>query len=773
MPGPTPPDARTGHPVGPYIGARLTRREDGDLLTGRARTVADLRARDLVEAGVAGPGVPLELAFVRSRCAHGVLRGVDLTAARATPGVSGAWAAADLPDLPTIGEPGRDRSGEPTGTPMDWPALATDRVRYPGQPLAAVAAGRRAEAEDGARAAVPAIEVLSPVLDARTATGPGAPALFQGRSNVVAEVELGAAAESTFARAPVVVEGDFRQPRLLPTSLEARALLAAPTPDGGLLVWASHQAQHNLRNALAGALGLATERVRVIVPATGGAFGAKSQLYPEYLVVTALALRLGRPVRWVEDRAEAMLAATRGRGQRQHTRLAADRQGRLLAYELLVEADVGGYPQTGAMVPVMTANMATGAYRTPAVHAVARSVLTTAAPTSAYRGAGRPEAAYAIERTVDILARRLGLDPAELRRRNHLQPGQFPYDTPTGRRYDSGDYPAALDAALAEIGYQALRREQAERRSRGGRPLGVGVATYVERSGAGAGSDEHGSVEACPDGGVLARVGSTSTGQGHATAFAQLLASALDVPPDTVQLLHNDTAQVPYGFGTFGSRSMQVGGNALWAAAEALVERARHRFAQQCAAPVSTVGYRAGVLRCGSRTATLAELAATAPLRADARPGLPQAFPFGAYAAAVEVDPELGTVSVLRVVAVDDYGVVVNPLIVDGQGHGSIAQGLGQVLFEEASTDEDGVPAQRTLLDYLLPTAADMPALALLETCTPNPNVPHGAKGAGEAGCIGVPPAVVNAVCDAIDVDHVDLPLTPEAVWRALSGARA
>jgi carbon-monoxide dehydrogenase large subunit len=750
------------------IGGRVPRREDADLLTGRARTVADLDV----------PGT-LELAFVRSPVAHGRLRDVDVSAAGAVPGVRGAWSAARLPGLPQTPVPPPSR-GALAG--RDYPALAADRVRYVGQPVAVVAADRRSHAEDGARAVALDVEPLPVVVDARDAVAEGAPQLWDGMDDVaqvhvagggsVGDADAGDDLTDVFAAAPVVVEGRFRQQRVLPTSLEGRALLVRPEDDGGVTVWISHQAPHSLRSALAGAFGWPEERVRVVVPATGGAFGAKSQAYPEYVVAVAVARVTGRPVRWVEDRIEAMTAATRGRGQWQSTRLAADADGRLLGYELDVLADVGAYPHPGAMVPMMTVAMSTGAYRTPRVSARARCVLSNVPPTSAYRGAGRPEAAYAIERSMDLLARRLGMDPAELRRRNFVE--EFPYATPTGRTYDSGAYAAALDVALAEVGYADVRAEQARRRRDGGAPLGVGLATYVERSGATPFSFEYGAVEACPDGTVVARTGSQSTGQGHLTSFAQVVADALELDLDRVGIVQGDTAEVPDGFGSFGSRSVQVGGGALWRAAERLVSEARRRFAVHRGAADDEVSYAGGTLSApGHEPMTLAELAAaTGTLTGEDRFAPPQAFPFGAYAAVVEVDPDLGTVSVQRLVAVDDYGVVVNPLIVDGQGYGSVAQGLGQALTEEAVTRPDGSPAATSLLDHLLPTAADVPPVTLAETETPNPNQPFGAKGAGEAGCIGVPPAVVNAVCDALDVDSVDMPLTPEAVWRAMRRAQ-
>ena len=748
-----------------HIGDRVQRREDADLLTGRARTVADLDV----------PGT-LELAFVRSEVAHGRLTGVDVSAALGVPGVVGAWSATELPGLPPTPVPSASR-GAIGG--YDYPALAADRVRYVGQPVAVVAADSRAHAEDGARLVQVDLERLPAVVDARDAVADGAPQLWDGRDNVaqvhvagggsVGDDDAGDDLTDVFATAPVVVEGHFRQQRVLPTSLEGRALLVRPEDDGGVTIWVSHQAPHSLRGALAEAFSLDEQQVRVVVPATGGAFGAKSQGYPEYVVAVGLARVTGRPVRWVEDRIEAMTAATRGRGQWQSTRLAADAEGHLLGYELDVLADIGAYPHTGAQVPMFTAAMSTGAYRTPRVSATARCVLSNVPPTSSYRGAGRPEAAYAIERSMDLLARRLGMDPAELRRRNFVRPGDFPYATPSGRTYDSGDYAGALEKALAEVGYDEVRAEQARRRATGGAPLGIGLATYVERSGAQAFSFEYGAVEAGADGTVVARTGSQSTGQGHLTSFAQVVAAALDVDLDVVRVVQGDTAEVPAGFGSFGSRSMQVGGGALWHAAEDLIAAARRRYAEQGDVSEDAVTYRAGVLEApDAEPMTLAQLAVTGPLSAEHRFEPPQAFPYGAYAAVVEIDPDLGTVSVRQLVAVDDYGVVVNPLVVEGQGHGSVAQGLGQALTEEAVVDADGHPAATSLLDHLLLTAADMPPVTLRETAVPNPNQPFGAKGAGEAGCIGVPPALVNAVCDALDVDHVDMPLTPERVWQAM-----
>jgi carbon-monoxide dehydrogenase large subunit len=704
----------------------------------------------------------VELAFARAPLPHARVHEVDVEAARRLPGVLGAWSAADLPGM-------AGRSVPAPGDLPPWPPLAGELVRHPGEALAVVAAVTRAQAEDAAESVRLDLAPLPVLTDPATAAAPDAPRLFDGSGNVVSERTFGAPADDVFAAAPVVVEAAYREQLLLHTSLEPRAILVRPDPAGHLTIWVSHQAQHRLQHALASALSLDRHLIRVIVPATGGAFGGKSQTYPEYVVAALVARHLGRPVRWSEDRAEAMLTAPRGRGQYQRVRLAADADGTFLAYELLIDADIGAYPHTGLIVPMMSGAMSTGVYRTPRVHTRVRCVLTTTAPTAPYRGAGRPEAAYALERTVDQVARRLGMDPAELRRRNFIRPGQYPYLTPTGRTYDSGNYAAALDEALAVVGYDEVRAEQARRRLRGEWPLGVGLATYIERSGGPPGSDEYGGVEACADGTFVARCGSTPTGQGHLTVFAQVVASALDVDLDRVRVIEGDTSQVPYGFATFGSRSLQVGGAALWRAAEAMVDDARWRYAGELGVPVEEVTYAGGLVVAGDHTCEVGDLVArTGPLRAEERFAPPQAFPFGAHVAVVEVDPDLGTVHVRRLVAVDDYGVVVNPMIVDGQGYGSAAQGLGQALYEQTMHGPDGMPYPRTLLDYLLPTAAEMPPLTLRETVTPNPNTPLGAKGAGEAGCIGIPPAVVNAVCDALGVDHIDMPLTPEAVWRAL-----
>jgi carbon-monoxide dehydrogenase large subunit len=491
-------------------------------------------------------------------------------------------------------------------------------------------------------------------------------------------------------------------------------------------------------------------------------------------VVAHLARRLGRPIRWIEDRQEAFSGATHGRGQSQRLRLAAREDGTMLALEALIDADIGAYPHTGAFVPTMTGLVISGPYRIPHLFVRQRSVVTNATPTAPYRGAGRPEAAFALERLVDKLARRLDLDPAELRLRNFISPEEFPYRSPTGAVYDSGDNEAALRLALELAGYDGLRAEQRRRiESREGPLLGIGIASYVERSGGQSGMAEFGSVEVSAAGTIIARSGATPQGQGHETTFAQVVATALDVDLERVRVVQGDTDEVAHGTGTFGSRSMQVGGSALHNAAVGVLEEARSRASTELEVEEADLLYADGTFTVAgtARSVTLAALATKEPLKRDEEFSPPQALPFGCYVTVVEIDPRSGDISVARLVAVDDCGVIVNPRLVHGQVTGSIVQGLGQALFEQIAYDELGGPLVGSLMDYSLPTIVEVPELILDETVTPNPNVPLGAKGAGEAGCIGTPPAVVNAIADALGGrdEGLDMPVTPEKVWRILA----
>jgi CO/xanthine dehydrogenase Mo-binding subunit len=745
---------------------RLGRREDARLITGAGRYVGDL---DI-------PGC-LEVAFVRSTVAHGRLVGVDTSAAATVDGVVAVWSAADLGDempfVPLFGS---------TSGPGDrpCPVLAVDRVRYVGEPVAVVVGEDRYVAEDGAGAVRVDIDALHTLVDPGEAAA-SSTWLFDGKNNVAGEMEFGQPIpDEVWRRAAVVVEGAYRQPRIAPTSMEPRSILAVPEADGRLTVWVSHQAPNRLRADLAAALRVDPERIRVRVGDVGGAFGSKNGTFAEYLLVVRLALQLRRPVRWLEDRFEALTAAVQGRGQNQRVRIAADGDGRMLALELEVDADVGAYP-LGAFVASETGVAAGSVYRTPKVHARVRTVVTNLPVTTSYRGAGRPEQAYAVERTVDLLARRLGIDPADLRRRNFIPPEAFPYESPTGRRFDNGQYELALDKALELVDYPYWRKEQQRRRRSGNeRPIGIGICCFVERSGIEQKerANEWAALDVAPDGSVTARVGTCSSGQSHETVFPELVARTLGVPADHVSLIEGDTDEVAQGIGTFGSRSMQVGGSALHRAALELIEEAKRRAARLAGAEAA---YANGTVRAGKHSWTLGELAAATPqpLRIEGVYDTPAAFPFGTYVAVVEVERELGNVCVLHLVAVDDCGVAVDREIVEDQVRGSVMQGIGQAIYEAMPYDDQGRPLAVSLDGYSLPTIGELPPLTLGATVTPNPNTALGAKGAGEGGCIGTPPAIVNAVIDALgpmatgtgtagtDIGGVQLPLIPEVCWRA------
>ncbi|MFJ2269819.1 xanthine dehydrogenase family protein molybdopterin-binding subunit [Streptomyces sp. NPDC087849] len=756
-----------------------TRREDERLLTGQGRYVADLAVPKCLDA-----------VFVRSRVAHGVLREVDCTAARRVAGVVGAWSAADLSEVPACLQTAADLqdlppvphtllarlSTEEAVAGREWPVLVKDRVRYPGEAVAVVVGEDRYRAEDGAAEVAFRIDPLAAVVTPSAAADDSV-RLFDGRSNVAFQGAAGEPIEeSVWQGAAAVVEARYRQQLLMPTPMECRTILAVPEGDR-LTVWSGHQMPHRLRRELAALLGWPVDRIRVVVPDTGGAFGSKSAAFPEFVAVVFLAVMLKRPVRWIEDRLESMLTATRGRGQDQRVRLAADADGRLLAYELNIDADVGAYPHLGVGLPMQTAWMATGLYRTPRVHATVRSVLTNTMVTYPYRGAGRPEATIALERSMDTLARRLRMDPAELRRRNFIPSDSFPYRTPTGRVYDSGNYAAALDLALETLDYPGWRAEQARRRSdQDAQPLGIGLSCYVERSGGEPGGlHEFAGVEAHDDGTVVARCGAAPSGQGHETTFSALVAKSLEVDQARVKLVEGDTDEQPEGLGSFASRSAQVAGAALQQACGLLVQEARTRAAGLWGLPVEEVTWSDGAVSPASGGAGAMDLAelvkATGPLRVHDRFEAGMGFPFGTHAAVAEVDPELGTVQVLRLVTVDDCGVVLNPVVVKGQAFGSAVQGIGQALYEGIPFDDNGVPQLANgLLDYLVPTATEIPPITVKDTCTPSPSTPLGAKGAGESGCIGTPAAIVNAVADAlqlVDADLLQMPLTPDVVWRA------
>jgi carbon-monoxide dehydrogenase large subunit len=753
----------------PTTDGALLRREDPPLVTGAA-----LYCDDLVAPGA------LHAVFVRAPLAHGRILAIDPAPAAAMPGVAGVFTAADL-DLPPL-----PAGGAPAA--MARPVLATGSVRFLGEAVAVVVAATRAQAVDAAEAVEVDYEPLEVVTDPRQALAADAPRLFEGGGNLAKErrwPEPSRALEG----AEVVVRGRFVNQRVAAAPIEPNAAVAVPEPErDGLTLYAPSQAPFWTRDTVAEVLGMDQERVRVVVPAVGGAFGARIHTYPEQVAVAALAWRLGRPVRYVESRSETMLAMTHGRAQVQEVELAATRDGRITGLRARLLADGGAYPADATPMLSSTRYMASGVYRIAKVEVAWECVATNTTPVAAYRGAGRPEATAMIERAVDLLAARLGIDPAELRRRNLIPARAFPYTTATRARYDSGDYQGALDRVLAAAGYEELRGEQAARRQRGDvRQLGIGLSVYVEVTGFGS---EFGEVVVEPDGRITARTGVSPHGQGHETAFAQLVAATLGVGADQVGVVHSDTFAVPRGEGTMGSRSLQVGGSAVAGAATQVLEKARALAAHLLEAPAEDVavfpGEGLGVAGAPSTALAWAELAAAAA-DPDRRPpgmdaGLAAAvdfemehstFPFGAHLAVCEVDTETGLVRLLRHVAVDDSGRIHNRMLAEGQVHGGIAQGIAQALFEEVGYDENGNCLHGNLASYTMPAAADLPAFETQRTETPTPLNPLGAKGIGESGTIGSTPAVQNAVVDALahlGVTHLDMPLTPERVWRALRG---
>jgi aerobic carbon-monoxide dehydrogenase large subunit len=744
------------------LGHRVVRREDPALLT-TGGTYVD----DVVRSGTT------HVAYVRSTVAHGRLLDVDVDEARLAPGVLAVLTGADV-DLPRLVPLGMVNQA------MTRPVLATDVVRFVGEPVAAVVAETRAQAVDASELVVVDIEPLPALVDPETAAAGDGPLLFPEAGTNVAMAIDHHGDPISFDACDVVVTTRTVNQRVAPAPIEARNALAW-WDDDRLVVEIGCQGPHPVRTALAEAYGLDPELVRVICPDVGGGFGAKAQIPPEALLLGDLARRLGRPVRWSESRSDNLVGMNHGRGQVQTVTLGGTADGDLLAYRLDVIQDSGGYPTMGAILPFATRIMASGVYDIPAVEYRSRSVATTTTPTGAYRGAGRPEAAAALERAVDLFAVEAGLDPAEVRRRNFVAPEAFPFTTPMGTVYDSGDYEGALDRALAAAGYDDLRAEQARRRADGDpKLLGIGLGCYVEIT-AMTGGEEFASGELRPDGTALVVTGSTPYGQGHVTSWAMLVAERTGLPLDRIEVVYGDTDVVPHGEVTGGSRSAQVAGSSVDDAAAKLVDLARERAADQLEAAIDDVVLDAerGVFHVVGTPAVHVDWSAVAGAGAtnlcsvsDFSSGGPS-FPFGAHVAVVEVDRDTGAVELTRMIACDDAGRILNPVVVDGQVHGGLAQGIAQALFEEVLYDEDGNPVTATFIDYTVPSAAELPMFERVPMETPSPMNPLGAKGIGESGTIGSTPAVQNAVIDALaplGVRHVDMPLTPERVWRAIRG---
>ena len=751
------------------LGTRVLRTEDPRFLT-----TGGVYTTDVTDERLAGA---CHVHFVRSPVAHARILSVDVSAALAEPGVIAAFTGADLADLPLPGPPMPVISAH-----MAQPLLARGVVRFVGEPVAVVVTENRYQGEDAADLVDVGYDPLPAVVDMAAATDGDTPVLFpEAGSNVAASFgDPAAFAADLFDGCDVVVSRTIVNQRVAPAPMETRAA-AASWADGRLTAWIPNQGAQGTRGSLAEWLGIDQADIRVITPDVGGAFGAKFGADSEHAVVCWVARRLGRPARWTETRNENLVGMTHGRAQRQTVTIGGLRDGTVLAYRLEILQDSGAYPKFGAFLPFLTILMAPGPYAFGRAEAAARSVVTNTTPVGAYRGAGRPEATAAVERAIDLFAAEIGVDPAEVRRKNLLPAFTEPHRTAFGAVYDTGDYAAALDKALVTAGYPDLRDEQAKRRAEGDAiQLGIGLSCYVEITGPGAeegGPSENATVEVHPDGSATILTGTSPHGQGHETAWAMLASEELGIPVGKITVKWGDTDLVPQGGGTGGSRSLQQGGAAVRQASRELLDVARERAAGELEANPADLVFDTGrsafaVVGDPDASVSLASLAATERLyvRAVFRAAGPT-FPFGAHVAVVEVDTETGKAVLRRVVTVDDAGTVVNPLLAEGQRHGGIAQGAAQAFLEEVIYDADGNPMTATFADYAFVSAAEMPSFELADMATPTTYNPLGAKGIGEAATIGSTPAVQNAIIDAVahlGIRHIDMPATPQRVWQEL-----
>ena len=745
------------------LGNRVLRREDPKFLTTGGVYVDDL----------AGEGA-LWATYVRSTMAHARIEALDVEEARSRPGVVAVYTASDLDlgDLPLA------MPMLPAG--MVRPLLARAVVRFVGEPVAVVLTETRYQGEDAAEAVFVEYEPLPPVTDPVAAID-GQTLLFpEVGSNIAADLRAPADPDF-FSECEVTVTQRVANQRVAPCPMEPRSGLASWGDDGRLTQWASVQHPQAVREALCGFYGFPPEQVRVIAPDVGGGFGAKIGLYAEEMLLPWLARQTNRPVRWTETRSESMLALGHGRGQVQTFTIGGNRDGQVLAYRLDVIQEAGAYPAIGAILPFLTGMMAPGTYAIPKVVTSSVSVVTNTTPTVAYRGAGRPEATAAIERAMDMFAAEIGLDPAEVRRRNLIKRDAFPHTTVTGATYDIGDYERALDLALDSSGYAELRRQQAARRAAGGPvQIGIGVSTYVEITNGAGETGDFASVEILPGGKARVYTGSSPHGQGHVTAWSMIASEQLGIPMEDIEVIANDTDLVPKGGGTFGSRSLQSAGVAVHEASVTLVDSARKLAADLLEANPDDIvhdkaGGRfhvAGTPSAARSWSDLADSPAGSGLKVDhssAPPG--PTFPFGAHVAVVELDVETGKVKLVRLLAVDDAGTIVNPVLAEGQRHGGLAQGAAQALLEEVVYDGDGNPVTANLADYAMISADVLPSFELVAMETPTPNNVLGAKGIGESGTIGSTPAVQSAVVDAVGhlgIRHIDMPTTPQRVWSSI-----
>ena len=776
--------------VSTFIGAKIHRREDPRLVTGKGRYVDDHTRNQVAYAAV-----------VRSDLPHARILSLDVSAATAAPGVLAVYTHQDFAPIIAGSMPVTPSFVAEKKTVPDRYPIAKTEIVYQGEPVALVVAETRAQAADAAALVDLELEPLPAVTDVFQALEGQVKAHTDLPDNLAWDLTYIPSADEAFAEADVVVKERIHQQRLSPNPMEARGVIAEwEGGDQFLTVWISSQNPHFVRLFLAGAFGMPESKIRVISPDVGGGFGSKISMYPEDYLVTAAARLLGRPVKWTETRTENLQNAYAGRGQVYDVEIAAKRDGTLLGLKVTQYLDCGAYVGTFGAFQAVACLLSGGAYNFKQIAARTVGLLTNRIPTDPYRGAGRPEATHLIERMVDLVSRELGMDPADVRRKNFIR--EFPYTSPFGLVYDSGNYEGSLDKAMSLAGYEDLRRRQEELRAQG-RYMGIGLSTWIEICGFGpsaatAGATggialvESAQVRVFPTGSVAVYVGTHSHGQGHDTTFPQLVADTLGVPLESIELRHGDTAEgTGFGYGTYGSRSLAVGGMAVHMACNKVIEKGKKLAAHLLEAAEEDVVFEHGsyqVKGSPDRARALGEVAF-----ASYGAGLPEGYehgleavaffdppnftwPFGAHICVVEVDPDTGAVSMQKYVAVDDCGVVVNPMIVEGQVQGGIVQGIAQALFEEMVYDgQTGQLRTGTFLEYMMPTANEIPDLVIDNTVTPSPSNPLGVKGIGEAGTIAASAAVINAICDALaplGIKHVDMPASPDRLWRQIREAR-
>ena len=783
------------------IGAAVLRKEDDRLLTGRGQFTDDINR----------PGQAY-MYILRSPLAHARIVSIDASAAEEAPGVVAVLTGREMADDGVGGLPCGWLITSKDGSPMvepPHPALPADRVRHVGDQVAAVIA----ETREAARAAAALVDVeyeeLPAVATLASATGDGAPLVWdEAPGNICYDWEVGdaEATEAAFRGADQVVSIDVVNNRLIPNAIEPRAAIGEyDSRTGDHTLFTTSQNPHLIRLLLgAFVMGIPESKLRIVAPDVGGGFGSKIHHYAEEVIVTWAAKRLGRPVKWTAERSESFVSDRHGRDHLSHAELALDAEGRFLGLRVTTAANLGAYLSTfSTCVPTyLYGILFAGPYTTPAIYVEVKGVFSNTVPVDALRGAGRPEATFLLERLVDKAARETGIDPVELRRKNLIRPDQFPYQTPVALQYDVGDYQATLDLALDMAGADSFEERRAEARSRG-RLRGFGVSTFLEACGIApsavvgslgcrAGLYESGQVRVHPTGSVTVYTGTHSHGQGHETTFAQIVSDELGVPIDQVEVVHGDTQQIPFGMGTYGSRSLAVGGAAIYNAMQKVIDKGKRIAAHLLEASEADIEFENGSFTVAGtdRAKSFGEVALAAYVPHDypieeLEPGLDETafydpknftFPAGTHIVEVEIDPETGTVELVQVTGVDDLGRIINPMIVAGQLHGGLAHGIGQALLEECLYDENGQLLTGTYLNYTMPRAADLPNFELGHNTTLCTHNPLGVKGVGEVGSIGVCPAVINAVVDALaehGVTHIDMPATPERVWRAIQSSQA